>query len=173
MCLSGVEKVLCNKSFIKSTVFHCKYCSFTKKRYFSEFVGLSDVIYVFHENNWLFVFHLRSGKRLSLSDQYRVNQRNVQVFHLTQSLQRSHRCLSNPRAPGIHGENLSHTSHDRLSKMENKKPRVANCHRKKLNESSALFSIFVHLPVHRFPLRSSFRVDKRTESFDVYLNIIV
>ena len=94
------KKILCNMSFTIRTVFHCKYCSFTAKRCLSEFVGLSDVIYVFHENNWLFVFHLQSGKWLSLSDQYRVNQRNVQIFHLTQSLQRSHRCLSNPQPLG-------------------------------------------------------------------------
>lgn len=51
--------------------------------------------------------------------------------------------LHQPHGPGILGEHLSHTSHDRLSKMENKKPRAANCdigcRGKKLNESLAFF----------------------------------
>jgi hypothetical protein len=131
-----------------------------------------------------------------------IYQKNVQVFHLTQSLQRLplaaeqksvaalswlkqhtiHKLISSlhhtlTRPLGFFGEHLPHTSHDRLSKMENKKPRAAYCdigrRGMKLNESLAFFKkIFVHLPVNRFPL-SSFRVEMKTKSFDVYLNIIV
>jgi len=81
-------------------------------------------------------------------------------------------------APGIFRWTLA--SHLTRSSFKNGKQKTKSgllWHRTPRNETKwvlGLFfkKIFVHLPVNRFPL-SSFRVEMKTKSFDVYLNIIV
>ena len=71
------------------------------------------------------------------------------------------------RGPGVAGENLSHTSHDRLSKMENK-----NQERLAATDGRRII-FFLHICPKKPPSQLSFSVEqffqKRTESFDVYL----